>query len=131
MPPAGVPTPQKIGPVASPQTNPGNQVQAMAKIGNALKELQEALPAIPMGSELHTAVMDVVKKLIGVAKNDKPDASIQLQELVKSLREASSGGPQAALARMIPPGAGPNAPPATATPIPPKPPGPPDAAMAA
>ena len=88
----------------------------MAKIGNALKELQEALPAIPMGSELHTAVLDTVKKLTQVVQNDKPDPAMQLQELVRSAREGASGGPQAALARMVPPGAGPNAPPAVPPP---------------
>ena len=78
----------------------------MAKIGNALKQLQEALPAIPMGSELHTAILETVKKLGKATQSEKPDPSMQLQELVRSLREAASGGPAAALSRLAPPAAG-------------------------
>ena len=84
----------------------GNQVQAAALVGNALKALQEALPAIPMGSELHTTILDVVKKLITVAKSEQPDPHAQLQELIRNARESSAGGPQAALSRMAPPPSG-------------------------
>lgn len=108
----------KVGPVVQPQPNLGNQVQATAKIANALKELQDALPQIPMGSELHTTILDTVKKLSKVTQEAKPDPSMQLQELIRAARERSQGGPLAAAERMFPPGGG-GAPPAMPVPPPP------------
>jgi hypothetical protein len=103
----GLPGAPRIAGVSQPLANLGNQVAATAKISNAIKELTAALPMIPMGSELHTAIFKVIPQLTKAIEGGKPDQAMQLQELIKSTREAASGGPMAALGRIAPGGAPP------------------------
>ena len=48
------------GPMTVPQGNPGNALAAAAKMKSAVTLLQEALPALPMGSEIHTDILKAV-----------------------------------------------------------------------
>ena len=105
------PPPQHIGPTTAPGPNQGSQVQAFAKITNALKEIQEAMTAVPMGSELHTELLTTIQKLSKAVQNQKADPQMQLQELVKSIREHAQGNPMATLNRAMPPNQPPAMPP--------------------
>lgn len=104
----------------APGPMPGNQAQGMAAVKLAVEALQKALPALPMGSDLHTAVLNA---LTGVTKHmddngPQPggDQSDMIQQLVALARQGQSGSP---LGAMMPPGGG--APPPGAAPPPPPP----------
>src|ERR1700677_1488057 len=69
-PPGGAPPgmpgaggPHNVGAAVSPQANPGNQMAALQKVKLASAALQEALPALPMGSEMHAKLLKIVTDL--------------------------------------------------------------------
>jgi hypothetical protein len=97
-----------LGPVSQPSSNPGNTAAALLKIKNALGLLQEALPNIPMGDQLHTLVLDTIKKLAKVAGNVPSQPGLQQQDLLGMMRKLGANPMAAALDRMHPqPGQGP------------------------
>lgn len=106
--PAMPPRPN-LGPVSQPSANPGNTAAAMLKIKNALHLLQEALPNLPMGDELHTVVLQTVTKLSKVAGGLPEHPGLQQQDLLGMMRRLGSNPMQGALNRMLP---SPGAPPA-------------------
>lgn len=99
----------------------GSAVQGMAKVKLGLEALQAALPMIPMGSELHTDLMQAVSKIskhLG-DKGGEGGGGAQIQQLLEMLRNAKTQGapPQAGMM----PGAGgaPPPPPGGGAPPPP------------
>ena len=122
LPPAGgaAPAPHppggNVGPVANPQANPGNQAAAMQKLKVALAALQEALPAIPMGSELHTKVLKVTTDLSKELQSTHDDPQSQIQALMQMIRAAPQQAQMQQLARMGQPGAPPAMPQPAAAP---------------
>lgn len=82
----------------------------MAALKAGLELLQKALPMLPMGSELHNAVLksvgDVGKHMEGAA-----DQAATIQQLVAMAREAHAQPQQAAQMRSLMPGGSPAAPP--------------------
>jgi len=106
LPPGMSAAPPGAGPMAPQQGNPGNSLAALAKIKTALMLLQEALPAIPLGSDAHS---DILKTVAMLAKH-VPDAGqggdqqqiTQLQQLIQKLAQQQ---PNAALARIAQPAA--------------------------
>ena len=46
-----------------PSPMAGNGMQGVEKVTIGLKALQEALPSLPLGSEMHQAVLDAVGKI--------------------------------------------------------------------
>lgn len=100
----------------------GSAVQGMSKVKLGLEALQAALPMIPMGSELHTDLMQAVSKIskhLG-DKGGEGGGGAQIQQLLEMLRNAKMQGapPQAG---MMPPGGGgaPPPPPGAGAPPPP------------
>jgi hypothetical protein len=91
------------------------------KLKLSLKGLQEALPALPMGSPLHTAVLKAltdigkVMEKEGGAKSDPGAAIQQLIEMARNAKQAGGAPPQMPGAGGAPPpppmGAGPPVPP--------------------
>ena len=106
------------GPVAAPSPLAGNAQSGMTGVKVGLEALQKALPQIPMGSKLHTAVLkavaDIGKKLNeeGGGGGDKAGA---IQQLIEAMRNAKTNpNAQAALPQGGPPPA-----PAMPAPMPP------------
>lgn len=113
MPPR--PAPAHLGPVTMPSANAGNQVSAQAAIKNAGELLQQALLQIPMGSEHHTDLLNIVKKLSTITADSAPDPHAQMQSLVEMARKAAQGGQPPGLAGAMP---ATQVPPPTPTPSP-------------
>lgn len=100
---AGPPGP--TGGVTTPQPMLGQGAGAMADIRNALVGMQKALPGIPMGSELHSAVLkavaDISKHLDPTDKES--NKGIDLQALVQQARASAQNSPGNSLARAMGP----------------------------
>lgn len=116
--PGGAPHggPANTGPVTTPQSNAGSAATATQALGVALKALQQALPAIPIGSELHEKVLRITADLSKQMQSVKEDPQLQIQQLMQMIRAASQQAPNAMLQKMAP--MAPGAPPAMAPPVP-------------
>lgn len=100
--------PRAIGPVTTPQGNAGNAAAAMNDVRNAVMMLEKALPQIPMGTPLHTEILNVTQKLAKHMNPGDGNPGLELQSLLQMARSASQSQPMAALGRMgAAPGAGP------------------------
>ena len=125
MPMPGAPSlPPQAG-VAGPASAPGPMKGAVAggaeKLKLGLKALQEALPSLPMGSSIHTAVLKAltdIGKAVEKEGGGKGDPGAMIQQLVEMARNAKQSGapaPQMPGAGGAPPppgmGAGPPMPP--------------------
>ena len=114
-PPPGIPG--GTGAATVPGAMPGMMAQGMTGVKLAVEALQKALPQLPMGSDLHNAVLHAVS---GITKH-LDDSGIPpaggedvIQQLVALARQNAQG--QNPLAGMMPggappPGAAPAAPP--------------------
>lgn len=105
-----------IGPATAPQPNAGNQAAAMNDLRNALSMMEKALPAIPLGSPLHSEILSLTSKLAKHLAPGDGNQGLELQSLLQMARQASQGGPMAALAKMGAPDGGGAAPPAMPAP---------------
>lgn len=75
----------------------GAQAKAMEGVKLGLKALQEALPAIPIGSELHQSLLKAVGDIGKHIDQGGPgDQSGMMQQLVAMARSAQGAPPQAA-----------------------------------
>ena len=93
------------GPVSAPQGNHGNMQAAMTKVSSGLKMLQEALPLIPRGNELHTKLLSAVKTIAEVMSKEGESPSnpkLDMSAIVQMLRQHAQNAPQNAMARMMP-----------------------------
>ena len=96
------------GPISMPTGNPGQQANALAKVREAIKMLEGALPNIPTGSEPYKAVLDAITK---ISKHVAPSAEVpgvqqtalrdlgqqaqqsaMMQSLMRSLSPTPAGG---------------------------------------
>jgi hypothetical protein len=112
-----------VGPMVVPQGNPGNALAAFSKVKTAISLLQESLPALPLGSAVHSDILKAVGMLAKHADTHDINDQSQITQLQALIQKLAQQQPNAALARMAQ--QNPNAPPATLpTPIaPPAPPG--------
>lgn len=105
MPPFGGPIPATMmaapsgaGPAVAPHGNPGNTSQGLSDVRLALEALQKALPSVPMGTELHKAVLDAIKK-IGTHMTEMQDSpQMKMQNLMQMMQRARQAQPNQALA---------------------------------
>lgn len=125
MPMPGAPSSLPQAGVAGPASAPGPMKGAVAggaeKLKLGLKALQEALPSLPMGSSIHTAVLKAltdIGKAVEKEGGGKGDPGAMIQQLVEMARNAKQSGapaPQMPGAGGAPPppgmGAGPPMPP--------------------
>jgi hypothetical protein len=83
----------------------GAAVQGLTAVKVGLEAFQKALPSIPMGSELHGAVL---KAISDIAKHMEGggDQAAQIQQLVAMARDAHANPAQAAQMRALMPGGG-------------------------
>jgi|SRR5271157_968974 len=128
LPPGLMAGPPGIGPMGGPQGNQGNALAAISKVKSAVTLLQEALPAIPMGSDVHNDVLKAVGMLAKHADTQQGTDQSQITQLMAMIQKLATQQPNAALQRLSQPPS-PNASPAL--PPPPAPPGPPGMGMAA
>ncbi len=113
LPPQLSPAGANAGPAVAPQGNQGNTAAAMLDVQNAIKMLEKSLPMIPLGSPLHTDILNVTKTL---SKHITPSpggggSALELQSLVQMAKQAAQAQPMSALSRLFP-SAGGNTPPA-------------------
>lgn len=119
LPPGLAPQPANLGGLSAPQGNAGNAASGMLKVRQAIKMLEDALPAIPMGSPLHDKMLSAVKGLLDAMPDEDPSMAgpqqTNLLELLKAtqqnapmamLARLGGGGPPGAPAGMAPPAAG-------------------------
>lgn len=89
----------------------------MADVRNAIKMLESALPNVPMGTPLHTEILNSTKSLLKHLPESDASPGIDLMSLVNMARQASQAQPMQALMKAFP--QQPNTPPAMAPAAPP------------
>lgn len=105
--------PGGTGAASAPGPQAGSAQQGMQSVKTALEMLQAALPRLPLGSDVHSAVLKSVTELAKHMPQGPEDQSGTIQQLAQIARQAQQGGgPQGALAKMMPPGGGQPPPPA-------------------
>ena len=92
----------------------GSSVKAMSDVRNAVKMLETALPNIPMGSPLHTEILNSTKSLLKHLSPGDGNSGLDLMSLLQMARSAQQSQPQQALQRAFPSQG--NTPPAVAPP---------------
>lgn len=113
--PGATAAPANVGPVAVPQGNQGNLVQAMSLVRNGLEMFQKALPMIPMGTPEHGDLLKAISIVTKHLDSNEGNKGVDLQSLLQMARQASQQSPVQALNRMHP---APTAAPAMPTPPP-------------
>lgn len=94
--------PAGLGAATKPQSNQGNAAAALIDVRNAVQMLEKALPNIPMGSPLHTDLLNVTIKLSKHLKPEEASSGLQIQSLLQQARETSKAAPMQAMARLYP-----------------------------
>lgn len=97
------------GAATAPRPQMGNAAQSLTLVHTALEALQKSLIGLPMGSEIHTAVLKSITDLSKRLDNSQGDASSQIQALAAIGRNIQSN-PQAAAMQKMMPGGGTQAP---------------------
>lgn len=79
----------------------------MMKIRGIVKQLEEALPGIPVESPLHMKALAAVKSLLDAMPEESQDnAGPQQVNLMNLIRQNAQNAPQAALAKLMQGGGG-------------------------
>lgn len=113
--PPGTPAQQpaaNVGGATSPGGQMGNVSQAIAKVRSALQMLEEALPMIPSGHDMHVKVLQQAKDLAKALKDVGNDPGLQIQSMLQSVRQQMKQAPTNAMARIFPQQGGEPQPPA-------------------
>ena len=111
--PGAAPPAGGTGAATAPGPMPGHAAQAMTAVKMAVEALQKALPGIPMGSDMHNAVLKAVTEIskhLDKAGAEGDQASM-IQQLAQMARGAQTQPPQAAAMQRMFPGPGQGAPP--------------------
>lgn len=103
----GTPDPLKpagagLGAATKPQANQGNAAAALIDVRNAVQMLEKALPNIPMGTPLHSDILQVTVKLSKHLKPEEASSGLQIQSLLQQARQTSKSAPMQAMARLYP-----------------------------
>lgn len=107
----GAAAPPNLGAATTPQGNPGLAVKAMSDVRNAVTMLESALPHIPIGTPLHSEILNATKSLLKHLQPGEQNAGIDLMQLVQMARQQAANQPMAAMMRQFQP----NQPPAIAS----------------
>lgn len=97
--------PANAGPISQPGGNQGNVQAAMAKVSSGVKMLQEALPLIPMGNELHTKLLGAIKTLAEAINKEGEAPStpkLDISSIMQMIKQHTQNAPQNAAARLLP-----------------------------
>lgn len=107
--------PGGTGAASAPQAMAGAGAQAISAVKTALEALQKALPGLPMGSDLHTAVLKSIGDISKHVGESAGDESGKIQQLAQLAAQARQAPQAAAMQRAFPPQPGPGGgPPAAA-----------------
>lgn len=90
------------GAVAQPQANAGNMAAAMSQVKNAIELLQQALPMLPVGNEMHEAVINAVKGLSKHMESSNQNQGMQMSGLVQMMQQMAQSAPTQQLAQAFP-----------------------------
>lgn len=99
------------GAATNPRPQMGNASQAMTLVFTGLEAFQKALPGLPMGSEIHTAVLNAVSAVSRRLENQSGDGASQIQALAAMGRDVQQN-PQADILQKLMSGGGQPQPPA-------------------
>jgi hypothetical protein len=100
---AGGATPTPAGPGTVSTQNQGNLTAALQLIQNAMKQLGHAMNDVPLGSEMHTEILNTLKKFgtqlkqAGVQENH----GLQASGNMAMLRKEAAQAPQVAAMRSM------------------------------
>lgn len=83
----------------------GAGVQGLTLVHTGLEALQKALVGLPMGSEIHTAVLKAISDISRKLDNSGGDQAAKMQALVAMGREQQNN-PQAAIMQKLMQGGG-------------------------
>lgn len=108
--------PANAGAASMSQGNAGNVQAALTKVKAATKMLQEALPLIPIGSEKHMELMEIIKKLSKAIGEAGENPQMETGAMLQAAKNNAQSAPMAAMARMFAGQQGQGQPPATAQP---------------
>ena len=111
------PAPPGAGPAVAPHGNQGNTTQGLGDVRIALEALQKALPSIPMGTELHGAVLKAVTDISKHMTEMQDSPQMKMQNLLQMIQKMRASQPNAALAGLS--GGGGAPPPGGSAPPPP------------
>ena len=103
LPPTLTGAPPSSGPGVAPHGLPGQAAGSMGDLKMALEMLQKALPGVPMGTELHEAVLKAVTNIgkhMGEMAQSQQEKGKALLEMLMKLKQQ---GPNQALAGMAAP----------------------------
>jgi hypothetical protein len=92
----------------------GAGTQSVTAVKVALEALQKSLPGLPMGSELHNAVLKAVAEISKHIEKAQGDPAAMIQQLAQLARAAQSSPQQGAAMRAMPPPPSAGAPPPAA-----------------
>lgn len=98
--------PANVGPVSQPQSNQGNVAAGMEMIKNAINMLQQALPLLPMGGELHDSAVNSVKMLSKHVESTQENQGLQMSGLVELIKNMSANAPMQQMAAAFPDASG-------------------------
>lgn len=102
--------PGGTGAATVPRQQMGNAASSLSLVHTGLEALQKALTGLPMGSEVHSAVLKAIMDISKRLESGGSDQASQMQALAQMGRGIQQNPQAAALQRMQP---APNAPPAT------------------
>jgi hypothetical protein len=91
-----------MGGGTAPSANPGNEAAAMQDVSHAMKMLTRAMQSIPMGSPLHSDVLEALKKFgKHMSAAGQQDQGLEAQRMHQLMRQAQAQGPQQAALRAM------------------------------
>jgi hypothetical protein len=100
------------GAVTQPRPMMGSGAQALTLVHTAMEALQKSLVGLPMGSELHTAVLKAITDISRrMDVGGGGDHAAQTQALAAMSRDIQSNPQAAVMQRMFPQGGGAEQPP--------------------
>lgn len=90
LPPGMGAPPGNLGAVTIPQNNPGNLKSALEKLHGAAQLINDAIPAIPLGSELHGKVLKMateLNKMLGEAKENSQGTIQTMLQAIQQMKQ--------------------------------------------
>lgn len=102
VPQGGVPPgmgapPGNLGGVTIPQSNPGNAKAALEKLHAAAQLINDAIPAIPLGTEMHSKVLKLATELNKMIAEGKDHHQGTIQTMLQAIQQMKQNPQMGAL----------------------------------
>lgn len=95
------PKPGPAGPASAPTGNPGEVAASMAKVREAVRILEQALPGLAVGTKPYEAVIKAIQSISKEVPASEAIPGIQNSTLMGLQRSAREGAQNQALMRMM------------------------------